>query len=134
MDTPATLGEIVRNRRLALGITQEELAYAVGREQSWVSHIERDKYKSLPEPELFAALARALRMSQADILRRMGYLSDEAEPAEAQPDEAVVLTNMAEEAEHIRDEYVRDKLLAEIGFARRLLDAQRTHRQEDIGW
>lgn len=120
-----TLGAIVRNRRLALGMTQEELAYVIDREQSWVSHVEHDRYKSLPDPEVFAALARGLRMSQADILRRLGYLSDEAATNHHEPDEAVVLTNMAEEASHIPDEYVRDKLLTEIGFARRLLDARR---------
>lgn len=120
MSIGRTFGRIVRSRRLSLGMTQEEVAYILGTDQSWVSQIEAGRIKSLPAPDRFAEICRALKLPQRTVLMELGYLSDEEDEKTYQDDEFVVLTNLAAEAGHISDDTHREMLLSTIGFIQRL--------------
>lgn len=119
----ATLGDLARHRRLALGLTQEEIAARLGVDQTWVSNIEKDKYKSLPAPARLRALAHALRLSLPELLAQLGY-TDEEPVLAAEPDE-VVYANLAAEAERLSEPLLREQLLSTIGFLRRLSAGER---------
>lgn len=66
------LGKLVRQRRLELGLTQEELAALISDEgeeirQADISRIERG-YTRLPRPERLARIARALDVPAGELL------------------------------------------------------------------
>jgi transcriptional regulator with XRE-family HTH domain len=70
-----TLGQLIKDRRTALGETQTELADRAGVGRAWLSHIELDL---IPEPSLF----RMVRLAEAlDVgVRELG---GHGEPARA---------------------------------------------------
>lgn len=78
-----TLGEAIRQRRLELGLTQEELAERIGDGvgQNYVSQLERDKVK-LPRAERLARIADVLGLKLGDLLARSGWVGFE-HPIEA---------------------------------------------------
>lgn len=63
-----TFGTVCRDLRIAVGLSQKEVAEAGGLEQSRVSEIERDKY--LPGLDLAVRLARGLGVTLTDIVAR----------------------------------------------------------------
>lgn len=75
-DHHMTLGEAIRQRRMAMGLTQEELAERVGENvrQSDISRLERD-YVGLPRRARLEALARALDLSLGELLLRSGWIT-----------------------------------------------------------
>lgn len=75
-NTP-TFGRIIRERRIELGLTQEELAERVGDSvrQSDISRIERG-YVSLPRRGRLEALAEALDLSPGYLLMQSGWMSE----------------------------------------------------------
>lgn len=84
--TQMTLGEYVRYRRGILGLSQPELAARMTtKPQSWLSQLERDKLKHLPDAEVLHDLAAALECDVRDLLKAAGYLEssreDDAESA-----------------------------------------------------
>ena len=70
-----TLGTFIRQRRQDLGLTQEQLAEAIGDHvnQSDISRLERDRI-TLPRRERLEQLAAALDVSLGDLLARTGWL------------------------------------------------------------
>lgn len=81
---PASLGTFVRERRQALGLTQEELAERVGptMRQAKISRLEHGRV-ALPRREKLEALAAALEVSLGDLLVRSGWMTDGDRPAAA---------------------------------------------------
>lgn len=73
-----TFGEVIRQRRRELGITQEELAERVGENvrQSDISRMERD-YVVLPRRERLEALAAALQVTPGYLLLHSGWITQE---------------------------------------------------------
>lgn len=68
----STLGDFVRERRKLVGYrTQEALAEKVGRDQAWVSRLERIA-ETLP-PDEMAIVAEALGVAQVELLEAAGY-------------------------------------------------------------
>ncbi len=63
---PDNLGERIRRLRKKAGLTQEQLAEAVGVNPITISWWENDKY--LPQTQNVKALAKALGVSEADLL------------------------------------------------------------------
>ena len=59
------LGDIVRARRKELGLTQEDVAYKVGIEQTELSKLERGVRR--PTPALARGLMLALDMSEGSV-------------------------------------------------------------------
>jgi transcriptional regulator with XRE-family HTH domain len=80
MNKPATMtfGQIIRQRRIELGLTQEALAERVGDNvrQADISRLERD-YIALPRRGRLEALAHALDVSPGYLLMQSGWLHSE---------------------------------------------------------
>lgn len=55
-----TIGSFIRRRRKSLGITQEQLGYGAGVDQSDLSKYERDKQR--PSEKVIGRLAAALQV------------------------------------------------------------------------
>ena len=66
------MGVFVRERRRALGLTQERLAQRIGYVQERISVLERGKY-GMPSLPALALLADALEVPLAEMLTRAGY-------------------------------------------------------------
>lgn len=69
MSPPPTLGALIRQRRLAMGLTQEQLASRIGGvvRQSDISRLESDRI-GLPRRERLQCIASALEVSVNDLL------------------------------------------------------------------
>lgn len=86
---PATLGQLIRERRMDLGLTQEELAERVGAgvRQSEISRLERNRV-TLPRRQRMVEIAQALDIPVGLLLARSGWVGAETIDAEL-PDPAV---------------------------------------------
>ncbi len=73
-----TLGQFIRANRLAMGLTQEELAARVGdnARQSDISRLEKDGVE-FPRRERLDAIANALGVTLGDLLISTGWLEIE---------------------------------------------------------
>lgn len=69
------LADYVRERRLALGMTQDDLAVAAGLTQPNISDVERQQTK-LPGAQARRGLAKALGVSHVELLVKAGELAD----------------------------------------------------------
>ena len=74
-----TLGQAIRSVRQQAGMSQKELAEAVGIDQSYMSMIESGQ-RSNPGTRIIARLAQALQVSIDDLAARAGYLPQREEP------------------------------------------------------
>jgi transcriptional regulator with XRE-family HTH domain len=63
------LAEVLRDCRLELGTTQEQLAYVAGLHPTYISMLERGKRK--PTVEVLYRLADGLEVSASELLRRV---------------------------------------------------------------
>jgi transcriptional regulator with XRE-family HTH domain len=74
---PASLGTFIRERRLELGLTQEELAARVGltTRQAEISRLEQGRI-ALPRRERLEAIAAALDVSLGELLVRTGWMTE----------------------------------------------------------
>jgi transcriptional regulator with XRE-family HTH domain len=78
--TSAQIGDFVRQRREALGLTIEDLAAAAGLEKSFVSGIERRRRN--PSWESIRKLARGLNMEALELVHEAGGGSPEQRASE----------------------------------------------------
>lgn len=79
------VGRLVRERRVALGISQVVLSERTGIAQRTISRIENTNDPDyLPEPRLMVPLARELGLDMTDVLREAGYLPGEELPVDDQ--------------------------------------------------
>lgn len=72
-----SFGELIRNRREALGIKSFELAREIKRQPSIVSRIETGAYKEVPPPDVMAGLSRILQIPMPELFRSLGYEFDQ---------------------------------------------------------
>jgi transcriptional regulator with XRE-family HTH domain len=74
MDAESTLGQVIRTRRLALGLTQEELAERIGDgvRQAEVSRLECDRV-TLPRRRRMERIAAALDLPLGQLLATAGW-------------------------------------------------------------
>ncbi len=77
-----TLGQFIRERRMDLGLTQEQLAERVGEgvRQAEISRLEQDRV-TLPRRSRMEAIAAALDVSVGDLLVTTGWIDAEHVPA-----------------------------------------------------
>ena len=74
-----SLGQAIRNVRQQAGMSQKELAEAVGIDQSYMSMIESGQ-RSNPGTRIIARLAQALQVSIDDLAALAGYLPQHRQP------------------------------------------------------
>lgn len=79
MSAVSSLGQFVRERRSARGITARDLAMTVGIEPSMLSRLETGTMKTFPEPWLIHAISRELQIAPDMMMEAAGYL--ESSPA-----------------------------------------------------
>jgi transcriptional regulator with XRE-family HTH domain len=72
------LGTAIRHRREALGLTQEQLAEAVGGDVdgNYVTHLETGRRVRLPEQPILGQFARALKVREVDLLIDAGVITE----------------------------------------------------------
>lgn len=71
-----TLGQFIKANRLAMGMTQEDLANRTGLRQSDISRMERDHIE-LPRRDRMEAIADGLDVTLGDLLISTGWLEIE---------------------------------------------------------
>lgn len=85
------LGAYVKERRLARGMSQDQLARAVGRTQNYISRLENaGPDYPLPDGETLAALAEQLETTSRYLLKLAGYADIESAPAQSALDDPFV--------------------------------------------
>jgi signal transduction histidine kinase/transcriptional regulator with XRE-family HTH domain len=80
------LGSTIRDRRLELALTQEQLAERLGWSQERISILERGKY-GLPSLPLLAHLAEALELPLVSLMDAVGFRIDEIPAGDHAPDQ-----------------------------------------------
>lgn len=84
----ATIGEIIKERRTALKLTQRQLASAVGVSHTYIYNLEKGK-NDIPSPDVMTEMAKALRVAEETLLQSVGYLkhrvNEVTEPYIGQP-------------------------------------------------
>lgn len=88
-----TLGPLVRATREHKGIRAADLAYRIGKDPSFLSKLERDLLKEIPEPAVLHALADALGIPEPRLLEALGYRVREepVAPPRVGPDRAALI-------------------------------------------
>ena len=80
------LGRFIQERRMARGLRGDELAFQIGRAPSWVSRIETGGQRTLPDPDVLSAIAKALGVTVAELLDAAGYkVTDDPPVVRANP-------------------------------------------------
>jgi len=85
---PMTLGRRIRELREQRGLTQEQLGDLIGKDQNYVSQLERGTIR-MPHLEVLDSIARVLGTTRYDLLKAAGWIEEDA-PI---PDMAEVLIN-----------------------------------------
>lgn len=68
------MGTYIQERRAEAGyLTQKAFADALGKDQSWVSRLERGVAKELPTPEDMALISSVLHVPVENLLAAAGY-------------------------------------------------------------
>jgi transcriptional regulator with XRE-family HTH domain len=76
-ETPIGFGPYVRELRERAGLKQKQIAERIGVSQSHYSAIEAKSHRGyIPAPEIVAGLSRVFRVSEMELLRAAGYLTD----------------------------------------------------------
>lgn len=102
-DMPMTIGARIKERRVALGLNQEELAKKVGIAQGTLSNLETGKTEAPSGPTL-AELCKVLKTTSRWIMEGKG---DPAVPAFNTEDEQTVLELLAAMTPEQRQAFVR---------------------------
>lgn len=90
------LGNLLRGRRLELGLSTHQLGAQVGVRQSTIVRIEKGRFAS-PRPDKLARIAKALGITSTDIYAQAGYLVRDELPSLG-PYLSAKYPNMPEEA------------------------------------
>lgn len=83
-----SLGSLLRERRDALGLTQEDVAERIGKDQNYVSFVETGRIKQ-PRRAMLEAFARALELPPPRVFAAAGW----APPPDLDEQQAVDLSD-----------------------------------------
>ncbi len=75
-----SLGQLIRERRHALGLGLQEVADRAGMNKSSLIRIEYDR-RAAPQPDTLTNLARVLQLSVADLFTLAGYSTPQDLPS-----------------------------------------------------
>lgn len=127
VDTGEGLGAFVRSMRMERRMTQEDLAYAIGREQEYISRLERGLVKEpFPPPEEAQALARALGVTIGQMLDAAGYRDD----ADVPDDERIFLSTVEGLSRSNLPPYIRRIAIETMEHAKRLWEIEQERAEE----
>jgi transcriptional regulator with XRE-family HTH domain len=90
-DVAAVFGEFVRAQRRLAQISQRELARVSGVSDSYLSQVERGRYK--PSASVLQAIAHAFGMSPATLYAQFGLLDPEQDSERRSVEEAIRLAD-----------------------------------------
>jgi transcriptional regulator with XRE-family HTH domain len=90
-DVAAVFGEFVRAQRRLARISQRELARVSGVSDSYLSQVERGRYK--PSASVLQAIAHAFGMSPATLYAQFGLLDPEQDGGHTSVEEAIRLAD-----------------------------------------
>jgi transcriptional regulator with XRE-family HTH domain len=115
------IGEYIRARRKTLGMSQQALGDAIGRDQQLISQIERNREPGyLPSIELLRALSRALHCSIEELLRAAGYLEETEDADAAEPDNERIFVTLIDLTDQLRvPSHLKTALREDISWVRR---------------
>jgi len=71
------LGQLIKEKRVAKGLTLDELGEAIGYSNPYLSQIENGKRKKIPSKELLMKVAEELNIESMQILNLAGYVPDQ---------------------------------------------------------
>lgn len=66
-------GELIKRKRARAGVKTLDLAYRIGRQQSFISKVESGDIKETPPPSVLAGFEREIGASVMEQLQAMGY-------------------------------------------------------------
>lgn len=98
------IGEIVRERRMAMRLTQVQLGERAGLTQDYISKLERGTI-DMPQKGTLQVLGRVLKVPLADFYRAAGVLEPEVEP---RPRQLALLSLRGDE------EYTAEEIVAHV--------------------
>jgi transcriptional regulator with XRE-family HTH domain len=115
---PLTMGEWMRSRRIAAGLTQEELSVRLGVDQTWVGRVENGVRKTMFSPNEVRRVSEALSTTPRDFVEALGFLEHGAVDDEMV--EARAFAKMVAEVEaSALPKDVKEFIAHAIQFARR---------------
>jgi transcriptional regulator with XRE-family HTH domain len=92
-----SFGEVVKRRRLELGLSQEEFGSRFGRDATRISKVETGHtFRRLPDADEFREWAAALEWPPEVVLARMGYIGEQ-NVARLLEQPELVFTSLADE-------------------------------------
>ena len=83
---PTAFSRLVKNRRTALGLSQEEVSDRIGLSQEWTSMVERGAIRQ-PRIATLQKLAPVLRVPIEDLIIAVGYATTREGADRVTPDE-----------------------------------------------
>ena len=123
------LGAFIRHQRLLIGMTQDEFSDLVGIDQKVVSKWETGQVRRVPTGPVLRKVASVLGVTEEELLRTVGYLAEQPEPATEQPELLQVFTlamrTIDADTSYTDDE--KDVLRSHVELTRRLAQ----HLQRD---
>ncbi len=133
-----SLGQVIRSRRVELGLTQQQLAERIGDgvEQSEVSRLERDQV-ALPRRPRMEQLARALEIPVGVLLARSGWTGAEAiGSSTGSPPSKVEELQTSIDQLRVNNQQLRESLFELLGEqgdgVRHVVDAETTATDEQV--
>src|SRR6266850_6340254 len=106
----ASLGQLVREQRARLRLTQSELAARVGVSRSAISELEAGRIEQ-PRASVFARLASALGLPAAALLAAAGYPAEGEMVMGLEADEIALLAGSLAQLAGNEREWLRTRLL-----------------------
>lgn len=116
----ATLGDLMRNRMRARGMTGKDLAARIGKSPNFVSKLLTGKMEETPSPGELAAIGEALGLPMDAMLEGLGYpISPDRGFAAAQDDALADLWSILIELDEDHRVYAADSLRAALALQQR---------------
>jgi len=103
-DSRSDLGRMLKQRRLTIPLTLQELASAAGVSSSHLGRIERGE--RFPSARILRRIAKPLRMEEAELMSLAGYLSPKQTASESigcmqlDPNVSMMLSKEPAEVQH----------------------------------
>src|SRR5688572_13698649 len=122
------LGMFLASRRKAIGMTQQEVADKIGKDQWWISQFERGRAVMLPSPNEFHGLVDAVGSTDCEALEFIGFIRTRPGGTVAAPETPVaVFARLAVEIDEAElPDDAKDIIQRAISYARSVAELEGT--------